>query len=428
MACFERTNGLLLFTILLLHALSLGGLAMLISSFLRNVNQVNMISIILFSAMTFPIVLSDDFRDYTGPVNAAVLLLPPSTLGIALRTAFVFEDMGLGMQWSYLLMEPGGSAFPMAMLMIAMAVQTVVYMILALYFEQILPGEFGTPRNWYYPFEIFLPKPVVIIDASQRDHKCTQEPDMDAITGIEVVQLTKAFRNNFVAVKSLTMTIYKSSITVLLGENGAGKSTAISLLTGMTSPTSGTAIFKHKLDLRRDLNEIRHLIGFCPQKNILFRLLTVQEHLIFYGMLKGLSWQEAKVDSYKFLLDSDLEDKAGSLVGTLSGGQQRKLCLGNALAGGSKVVFLDEPTSGVDPLSRRDMWRILQGTKKGKSILLSTHFMDEADVLGDRVAIMHHGELKCMGTSTYLKEKFESAYSLVSGVAGWSCSCQLGCC
>ncbi|KAJ8939521.1 hypothetical protein NQ314_011088, partial [Rhamnusium bicolor] len=197
--------------------------------------------------------------------------------------------------------------------------------------------------------------------------------------------------------------MYEGQITVLLGHNGAGKTTTMSMLTGMINPTSGTAKV-NGYDIRTDMEEVRNSLGLCPQHNIIFDELTVSEHLYFFSKLKGLSKDEikAEIDKYR-----------NSKSSTLSGGMKRKLCVGMALCGNSKVVMLDEPTAGMDPSARRALWDLLQCQKEGRTLLLTTHFMDEADLLGDRIAIMAGGELKCCGSSFFLKKKYGAGYSLI---------------
>lgn len=150
------------------------------------------------------------------------------------------------------------------------------------------------------------------------------------------------------------------------------------MLTGMLVPTSGSAIINGK-DIRRDVNGARESLGLCPQHNILFDELSVREHIVFFSKLKGLDSKEIKEEVEKYVKLIDLMPKINSLSKTLSGGMKRKLCVCIALCGRSKVVLLDEPTSGMDPASRRALWDMLREEKHGRTILLSTHFMDEGN-------------------------------------------------
>lgn len=262
-----------------------------------------------------------------------------------------------------------------------------------------------------------------LLNTSTRDDEDEEEHGSSISSPrFKMENLTKVFDGNFVAVNDVTLVLNTNEITVLLGENGAGKSTLMGMLTGVEEPTGGTAEYVKgglfdNLDIVKDLPQVRNRIGYCPQENVLFDQLTVWEHLMFYGQVKCVDRDFLTRSAEELLMDFALFDHKNEMSSKLSGGMKRKLNLAIALVGGTKAVFLDEPTSGVDPASRREIWRCLQKYKEGsgRCMLISTHFMDEADVLGDRVAILHGGVLKCKGTAMQLKEKYKSSYKLVSG-------------
>lgn len=183
------------------------------------------------------------------------------------------------------------------------------------------------------------------------------------------------------------------------------------MLTGITTATSGDCIiFGHRIS--DDMTAVRQITGICPQQNVLFPQLTVKEHLYFFGKLKGLYGITLHDAVTAITRDVGLTEKLNVASDALSGGMKRKLCLANALVGNPKFVLLDEPTSGMDPYSRRATWELLQRHKAGRVIVLTTHFMDEADILGDRIAIMSEGRLQCSGTSLFLKNKYGAGYVL----------------
>ncbi|MGH0156401.1 UNVERIFIED_CONTAM: hypothetical protein FKN15_034136 [Acipenser sinensis] len=184
-----------------------------------------------------------------------------------------------------------------------------------------------------------------------------------------------------------------------------------SILTGLFPPTSGSAtIYGH--DIRTEMDKIRKNLGMCPQHNVLFDRLSVEEHLWFYSQLKGMAEEEIRKEMNKMIEDLELSNKRHSLVQTLSGGMKRKLSVAIAFVGGSRAVILDEPTAGVDPYARRAIWDLILKYKQGRTILLSTHHMDEADLLGDRIAIISHGKLKCCGSPLFLKSTYGDGYKL----------------
>ncbi|CAM9424100.1 unnamed protein product, partial [Ectocarpus fasciculatus] len=223
--------------------------------------------------------------------------------------------------------------------------------------------------------------------------------------------LVKVYGNGKKAVKGLDLDLYEGQISVLLGHNGAGKSTAISMITGTLPPTTGEAYLRGR-KLTSDLVGIRRSLGVCFQQNTLFDQLTVLQHLRLFAVVKGVRARDVDDEAARMVSEVGLMEKKDTPVSALSGGQKRKLSVALAFIGGSEVIVLDEPTSGMDPFSRRSTWSVLQRQRKGRVILLTTHFMDEADTLGDRIAIMAEGELRCMGSSLFLKGLYGVGYTL----------------
>lgn len=169
-------------------------------------------------------------------------------------------------------------------------------------------------------------------------------------------------------------------------------------------------------DIRSDLPLLRQNVGVCLQHDCLFPQLTVLEHMIFFSKIKGLDEKKTKEECKQELLtaieDVALLEKRHSFAKDLSGGMKRKLSVAIAFCGNSKVVFLDEPTSGMDPFARRFTWNIIRKYREDRVIVLTTHFMDEADLLGDRIAIMAEGQLRCVGSSLFLKKTYGVGYQL----------------
>ena len=174
--------------------------------------------------------------------------------------------------------------------------------------------------------------------------------------------------------------MFEGEIFALLGHNGAGKTTTLHMLTGMTGPTSGTATVYGK-DILKDMNQIRKSIGVCPQHDVLWLPLTVEEHLVIFAKLRGIPEADIPPAIVQLLQDVGLTEKVYTPAGELSGGQKRKLSLCLALIGNVSTVILDEPTSGMDPYSRRSTWNILQDCRQGRTMILTTHFMVTPDIL-----------------------------------------------
>ncbi|XP_062217620.1 ABC transporter A family member 8-like [Phragmites australis] len=222
------------------------------------------------------------------------------------------------------------------------------------------------------------------------------------------------------AVRGLSLSIQRGQCFGILGPNGAGKTSLISMLTGFTKPTSGTA-YIDGMDIRLDMNKIYTRIGVCPQFDLLWETLTGREHLMFYGRLKklrGATLAEATEQSLNSvrLLDGGVADKR---VAEYSGGMKRRLSVAISLIGGPKVVYMDEPSSGLDPASRKALWNAVKSGKQNKAIILTTHSMEEAEALCDRIGIVANGTLQCLGSSNELKAKYGGTYVLaVTTAAG----------
>jgi ATP-binding cassette subfamily A (ABC1) protein 3 len=197
-----------------------------------------------------------------------------------------------------------------------------------------------------------------------------------------------------------------------LGHNGAGKTTTISMLTGLIEANAGCAeVFG--LDIFNNMDEMRRMLGVCPQHDVLFEFLTAEDHLRLFASFKGCPSELIEEQVEKMLKEIDLYDERHQLSKTLSGGQKRKLSVAIAMIGNSKIVLLDEPTSGMDTSARRRLWEMLKKNKAGRIVILTTHYMDEADILGDRIAIMAEGDVQCTGSSLFLKNRYGVGYNLV---------------
>lgn len=209
----------------------------------------------------------------------------------------------------------------------------------------------------------------------------------------------------------VNLKMYADQIFVLLGHNGAGKTTTMNMLTGLYEQSEGSAQL-FGIDMFNDMQGVRQIMGVCPQHDILFELLTTEEHLSIFYDLKGADPMLKKAEIEKLMRDVGVYDKKNAQAMTLSGGNKRKLSVAIALCGQSKFVLLDEPTAGLDLSARRQVWNLLKEYKKDRIILLTTHYMDEADILGDRIGIMKSGKVTALGSSIFLKTTFGVGYNL----------------
>ena len=232
----------------------------------------------------------------------------------------------------------------------------------------------------------------------------------------------KHIKKNFgdkIVLQDVTFDLKENEIFVLLGHNGAGKTTLISILSGLIKSTSGSAYYNDEISNKEinilseeSIESFHRLIGICPQHDVLFDDLTVEEHLELYCEFKSVDRASISKEISSVLKDIQLEKKRHTKASDLSGGQKRKLSIGLALVGGSSIIFLDEPTSGMDITSRRNLWEILKKCLTGKIIILTTHFMEEAQVLGNRIGILSEGKMQRIDTPLKLIEDFTNNIKL----------------
>lgn len=253
-----------------------------------------------------------------------------------------------------------------------------------------------------------------------RESATTERGDpLGPTPAVRIVRLTKEYRkyalckakSDTKAVDNLSLTINQNEIFCLLGHNGAGKTTTINMLTGLFPPTSGDAQIAG-LDIIDNMDEIREQLGVCPQHDILWPELTAREHLQLFAQLKGIPSFLIEREVHEKIVQVGLEEAADNPVGSYSGGMKRRLSVAISTIGNPKVVFMDEPTTGLDPVNKRGVWHLIQSMKKDRCIILTTHSMEEADVLSDRIAIMAYGKLRCIGNGLHLKSKYGSGYRI----------------
>ncbi|EEC04725.1 ABC transporter, putative, partial [Ixodes scapularis] len=292
------------------------------------------------------------------------------------------------------------------------------------YLEMVLPWTATIPEPLHFPFkasywnvaeeEIKLPASHESIPDESQDN--FEEEPRHLLLVVEALNISKVrpsyqTRNRKHAVDHLTLRLYHGQILVLLGHNGAGKTTLVNMLTGMLRPTSGTAIIEG-FDLTKDLEDALVNVRLCPQKNLLYEQMTVYEHLFFFAAIQKVS-RDVIVDQIDALVNVlRLGSFLTSFPRTLPAALKRKLCIALAIIADPKILVLDEPTAGLDPQSRHDVWELLQKARRSCTILLTTHNMEEADVLGDRIAIIAEGSIRCCGSPTFLKRKLGTGYHL----------------
>ncbi len=242
---------------------------------------------------------------------------------------------------------------------------------------------------------------------------------MDAI---KVEKLTKRYKN-CIAVDGLDLTIQTGELFALLGVNGAGKTTLIKMLSCLTKPSDGNAFLLGK-SILSDTASVKEIIGVSPQETAIAPQLTVRENIAFMCGVYGLKGEKKKERTEGLIKEFSLTEIRDKKAGKLSGGWQRRLSIAMALVGNPQILFLDEPTLGLDVLARSDLWDTIRALKGKITVILTTHYMEEAEALADRIGIMKEGKLLALGSVDEIKaqageDTVERAFvTIVKGVKG----------
>ncbi|KAJ8771859.1 hypothetical protein K2173_027036 [Erythroxylum novogranatense] len=327
-----------------------------------------------------------------------------------------------------------------------------VWLVLAIYFDNIFPNASGVRKPLFYflmpgywsgtsgnkvreggicscigsvpQHEQISPDDEDVLEEENTVKKDTREGTVDPNVAVQIRGLVKTYAGTrnigcckckktppYQALKGLWVNFSKDQLFCLLGPNGAGKTTAINCLTGSTPVTSGDAlIYGYSVRSSVGMSNIQKIIGVCPQFDILWDALSGDEHLHLFANIKGLPPDSINSVAEELLAKVRLTESAKLRTRSYSGGMKRRLSVAIALIGDPKLVILDEPTTGMDPISRRHVWDIIQKAKNGRAIVLTTHSMEEADILSDRIGIMAKGRLRCIGTSIRLKSRFGTGF------------------
>lgn len=222
-------------------------------------------------------------------------------------------------------------------------------------------------------------------------------------TAIKINNLTKQYKD-VVAVDNLNLEIYEGELFSLLGVNGAGKTTTIKMLSTLVMPTNGDATILD-YSILEEKDKIKNIVDVSMQETAIARKLTVDENIEFYAKLSGQTKEEVNDSKEKVYKAFELDKVKNKQASKLSGGWQRKLSIALALVSNPKVLFLDEPTLGLDVIARRELWKTINGLKGKMTIILTTHYMEEAEALSDRIGIMKDGKLLFVGTKEELFDK-----------------------
>ncbi|XP_055347534.1 cholesterol transporter ABCA5-like [Paramacrobiotus metropolitanus] len=419
------------FVLLLIDCMLFGGsviaLGFCIAPFFRRPLIAGLVTYALMQVFGFLYLVETFVPQMSDEAKFGIAILSPTAYFMSLSRVAQAEASGWGIGFGNA-MDTSQSEFSFGDAIIMLAMDFVVYSLIAIYLEQVFPSD-DTPkqRPWFFLLPSYWcgyngPLPSYTASMSSLFDSGDVEPVPEELrykTAVAMNGLRKVYpgSNNAVAVHDFTYEVYEDEILAVLGHNGAGKTTLINMITGMIAPTAGNALIYGKdVTKPEQLQEARKMIGICPQHNILFDTLTVREHIEFYARLKGFSNAVAKAECERILDEIVMRPQADQQSQKLSGGQKRRLCIAIAAVGNPRVLILDEPTSGVDPYSQRFLWDMIRGFRKNRCVIITTQSMQEADVFADRKLIMGHGRLRCAGTSLFLKNRFGLGYHLTMAI------------
>ncbi|KAL3249762.1 hypothetical protein MRX96_055956 [Rhipicephalus microplus] len=366
------------------------------------------------------------FMDFPGSVEYADLSLgqkiatsifPNMALHWIVRIISAHEENNQGARWSNIDMT--GSPYDNVTLAVMFCVvlgYCVLYAVLVWYLDNVWPWQYGIPKE-----------PLFFTRGSYWHPKAPRNSQYQK----EGRHRSESTRRIPVALYRVSLKAYPGDVTVLLGRNGAGKTTLLRLITGLQEASAGSVCVAGH-DVALDTDAARRSMGFCPQENILFLGLTVLEHLQFFArniesayvkaepiilnrasrLFRGDSWVTANNAIEEILAAFNLSDKRDTLASSLSWGTRRKLQLGIAVVGNPQIVVLDEPTAGADPECKGALWECVLRFHEDKTMLMTTHSMEEADTLGDRIAVMAAGRIRCCGSSLFLRKTYGTGYRI----------------
>ena len=423
---FINTNPFLIFITIFLFGLNMISLAVLLSTFFYEPKLSAVIAWICF-LISFLIYGAVERTSNILP-KQFICLSGPAAFAISLLQITEYESYNIGIQYSNYYEFNDIRHWKFSYGINFMLFDAIVYLILALYFDAIIPSKYGVKRKWYLPFKwmecgsknnaIYLDNDGNNDDMDGNEANMVEKVD-EKVFGkplLHIKGLTKKYETNnddgYIAVNNLSLKLYRNEVFCILGKNGAGKSTFVSMLTSLINITSGDVIMDGNISLVNDPQKFKDKIVFIPQHDLLFPRMTVMEHLIFFGKLNGLYGDKLLSKCNELLSKIGMENRIDYQSNELSGGQKRKLSLLIALISDKDIIILDEITTGMDVYSRRQVLNMIREYKHNKLILMSSHFIDEVEILGDRVAIMDHGKLITCGTTFFIKNKYNIGYSL----------------
>ena len=414
-ASFVKSSGLIVVFWLFMYNFSCLMMSFMLSTLFSRAKLAAMMGpIALFVTVLPRYVFFGTFNDESVTWKYLASLFSPTAFSFGCDFLSTYEEANAGVHISNMAIS-GEFSFFSSLLMCT--IDSAVYFVLGVYLGSRKKGCCRMPKF----LKRFLPSgsgsSAILsgLDSFPAKRTDADFEDQEGMPTITAKNLCKIYDDGTAALNGVDIQLHPGQVNVLLGHNGAGKSTFISCLTGLIPFSSGELSgLGHDLATKKGMRAFRKQLGVCPQGNVLWANLSVSETLAVFGTIRGLHGKHLKDEIDEKIRLVGLDEKVNAFAKNLSGGQKRKLCLACAFINSPKVIVLDEPTSGVDPVSRRKLWTLIrERARLHKSVvLLTTHFMDEANLLGDRISILSKGHLRCSGSPLFLKERFGAGYIL----------------
>ncbi|GLU12335.1 hypothetical protein SLE2022_290220 [Rubroshorea leprosula] len=458
---FLNNDFAILFLLFFLFQLNMVGFAFQLSPFISKSSSATRVGFSIFITGFLTQITTTSGFPYSKSISPAIRIIwsffSPNLLaqGISILAGATETPEDIGVSWSRRTKcapNDDGCVITMNDIYIWLSATFFLWVLSAIYFDNITTNASGVRKSIFYflkpsywtgkggkveeggigccihsvpPVEYIAPDDEDVLEEENIVKQQTREGAVDPNVAVQIRGLAKTYPGSrkiggcckckktspYHAIKGLWVNFAKDQLFCLLGPNGAGKTTSINCLTGIVPVTGGDAlIYGNSIRSSVGMSNIQRLIGVCPQFDILWEALSGQEHLQLFACIKGLSPASIKLVVQKSLEEVKLTEAAKVRAGSYSGGMKRRLSVAAALIGDPKLVILDEPTTGMDPITRRHVWDIIESAKKGRAIVLTTHSMEEADILSDRIGIMAKGQLRCIGTSIRLKSRFGTGF------------------
>ncbi|RMD40944.1 hypothetical protein DV735_g4216, partial [Chaetothyriales sp. CBS 134920] len=385
---FDKTSAAIVIIFNLLAGLAMSSMSILGGAFFHKAQLSGITSVI--ASLLLAIIAQVASKAGTASVAILSLLFPPMNYVyfIIFMARWERQDLGANLVQSA---PKNTSALPGIAMWVFSILHIIVFPILGAWVERTLYGTASKERSCSVANDS---EPALSLKGFTKRYPASLQKRVWSF-------LTRKPAPTTLAVDDLSLDVPRGSLQILLGANGSGKSTTLDAVAGLSSTSSGTIALRYADEGAG--------LGLCPQKNVLWDELTVEEHVRIFNKIKSVELA-SKEEIRSLIAACDIPHKASARSKTLSGGQKRKLQLAMMFTGGSSVCCIDEVSSGLDPISRRKIWDILLAERGKRTIVLTTHFLDEADLLADHIAILSRGKLKASGTSVELKHSFGSGY------------------